>query len=87
MTVLSCGDWDPSGLHMREVDLPARLKRYGRRITLTRVALTADDVSPAFPDSRRRTRRRTRGITGLSNAMARPVGSWMPSIPSACGSA
>lgn len=45
LTVLYCGDWDPSGLHMSMVDLPARLERYGDGlITINRVALNAGDT-------------------------------------------
>ncbi len=29
LTVLYVGDWDPSGMHMSEIDLPERLERYG----------------------------------------------------------
>lgn len=57
-TVLYVGDFDPSGLHMSEVDLPQRLARYGAgdltdeqrfvaelgSITIKRIALTADDT-------------------------------------------
>jgi hypothetical protein len=42
--VFYIGDWDPSGLHMSEVDLPARLERYGGVLTLTRLALTEEDI-------------------------------------------
>ena len=45
LEVLYVGDWDPSGLHMSEVDLPARLERYGADVELNRVALTAADVA------------------------------------------
>jgi hypothetical protein len=45
-TILYVGDYDPSGLCMSEVDLPQRLARYGARVTLRRIALTADDVAP-----------------------------------------
>jgi hypothetical protein len=49
--VLYVGDWDPSGLHMSEVDLPTRLWRYGGRILLARVALTEADIAdPDLPD-------------------------------------
>jgi hypothetical protein len=57
LTALYLGDWDPSGLHMSEVDLPARLDRYayGRAPEIVRVALTAADVAdpdlPSFPAS------------------------------------
>jgi hypothetical protein len=39
---LYVGDWDPSGLHMSEVDLPRRLGEYGGVVELRRVALTLD---------------------------------------------
>lgn len=45
LTVLYVGDWDPSGLHMSEVDLPDRLARYGGHATITRVALDESDVA------------------------------------------
>ncbi len=38
---LYVGDWDPSGLHMSEVDLPERLQRY-RRIIVPNAACNAD---------------------------------------------
>ena len=43
--ILYVGDRDPSGMYMSDVDLPVRLKRYGGRFTLRRIALTAADVS------------------------------------------
>lgn len=45
LTILYCGDWDPSGLHMSEIDLPRRLERYDGEATIKRIALTAGDVS------------------------------------------
>jgi hypothetical protein len=48
LTILYIGDYDPSGLYMSEVDIPSRFKRYGGRATITRIALTADDV-PGLP--------------------------------------
>jgi hypothetical protein len=47
--VLYCGDWDPSGLHMSEVDIPKRLERYAASIHLTRAALTPEDTTPSLP--------------------------------------
>lgn len=41
---LYLGDWDPSGLYMSEVDIPARLARYGSRWAFRRIALTRDDL-------------------------------------------
>lgn len=49
MTAFYVGDWDPSGLHMSAVDLPARLQRYGGVVDLQRIALTADDVGTTIP--------------------------------------
>jgi hypothetical protein len=46
LTVFYCGDWDPSGLHISEIDLPQRISRYGGDITLKRIALDADDTKP-----------------------------------------
>ena len=43
LMALYVGDWDPSGLHMSEVDLPRRLREYGACVQLRRVALTDDD--------------------------------------------
>lgn len=45
LTVLYVGDWDPSGLHMSEVDLPRRLDRYGGELEIMRVALNKDDIA------------------------------------------
>lgn len=46
LTIFYSGDWDPSGMHMSVVDIPARLERYGGRLTIKRIALRADDVAP-----------------------------------------
>lgn len=56
MTVLYCGDWDPSGLHMSNVDLPARLERYGANVDVYRVALELPDLHtlPSFPAESKR---------------------------------
>ncbi len=47
LIALYVGDWDPSGLHMSEEDLPHRLDNYDAFVELTRVALTEADVSDA----------------------------------------
>jgi hypothetical protein len=44
LIVLYAGDFDPSGLHMSEIDLPRRLERYGGNVSLIRIALTREDV-------------------------------------------
>ena len=44
LEVLYAGDWDPSGMHMSEVDLPARLDRYGADACIARIALNKADV-------------------------------------------
>jgi len=44
LTVLYVGDFDPSGMHMSEVDLPERLNRYGGNVELVRVAIAPEDT-------------------------------------------
>jgi hypothetical protein len=54
LRVLYVGDFDPSGMGMSAMDLPARLEEYGaEHFTITRVALTRADVAslPHFPAS------------------------------------
>jgi hypothetical protein len=46
LTVLYAGDWDPSGLHISEIDLPRRIDRYGGTVTIKRVALNNADTAP-----------------------------------------
>jgi hypothetical protein len=41
---LYVGDFDPSGLHMSEVDLPSRIERYGGCVEIERVALTGQQI-------------------------------------------
>jgi hypothetical protein len=53
VVLLYIGDWDCSGIHMSEVDLPGRVERYGGLVEIRRIALTQDDVTrlgtgPAF---------------------------------------
>jgi hypothetical protein len=48
-TVLYVGDWDPSGLHMSEIDLRARVHRYGGEVQIERVALTEEHVQGNLP--------------------------------------
>lgn len=47
--VLYVGDWDCSGLHMSEVDIPGRLDRYAACAETRRVALTEDDIGDGLP--------------------------------------
>jgi hypothetical protein len=44
LTAFYCGDFDPSGKHMSDIDLPARLLKYGGNLTIQRIALTDIDV-------------------------------------------
>jgi hypothetical protein len=47
---LYVGDYDCSGMHMSEVDLPERLKRYGAsEFKLCRIALTEFDIGGGLP--------------------------------------
>ena len=48
LIVLYVGDWDPSGMYMSEVDLPARLNRYGGFCEISRIALAHEDL-PDLP--------------------------------------
>jgi hypothetical protein len=45
LLVLYCGDWDCSGLHMSEEDLPDRLDEYGGSVEIQRVALNEEDIA------------------------------------------
>jgi hypothetical protein len=66
---LYVGDWDPSGLHMSEVDLPERLDEYGGAdcVDVRRIALTDLDVSrgslPSFDAETKRGDTRYRWFT------------------------
>lgn len=55
LIALYVGDWDPSGKHMSDVDLPRRLTQYGAKLRLMRAALLERDLDglPDFdPDSK-----------------------------------
>jgi hypothetical protein len=57
LTALYVGDWDPSGIFMSEMDLPARLEKYrGHHVKIRRIALTAAQVEglPSFPAADKR---------------------------------
>lgn len=54
--LLYIGDHDPSGRYMSDVDLPRRIERYGGEITVTRLALTEDDL-PGLPSFAAETKR------------------------------
>jgi hypothetical protein len=41
---LYVGDWDPSGKHMSDYDLPRRLQEYGADVKLRRIALESRDL-------------------------------------------
>ena len=47
LVLLCLGDHDPSGRHMSDADLPARLHRYGGAARIVRLAITATDVIDA----------------------------------------
>lgn len=50
LIALYVGDWDPSGKHMSDVDLPKRLEQYGAEIAVRRVALIRGNLAglPSF---------------------------------------
>jgi hypothetical protein len=58
LTLLYVGDHDPSGRFMSDEDLPGRLREYGGRATVERVALTGSDLpnlaASTFPASDKR---------------------------------
>jgi hypothetical protein len=76
-TVLYVGDYDPSGMHMSEVDIPARLERYEAEIDVIRIALRDYDTDD-LPPFDLATRRGTDGTTGSGNATAIAAGSSTP---------
>jgi hypothetical protein len=45
LITLYLGDWDPSGLHMSEVDIPGRIARYGGKMSFNRIALVEEDLT------------------------------------------
>lgn len=50
--VLYIGDWDPSGLHMSQIDIPERVERYSGDIQFERISILATDTDlPSFPVS------------------------------------
>jgi hypothetical protein len=58
LTALYVGDWDCSGLHMSEIDLPRRLCAYGGNVRLIRLALTEEDARGDLPSFLAETKRR-----------------------------
>jgi hypothetical protein len=58
LTIFYVVDWDPSGLHMREVDLSRRLLRYGGNVHVIRLALTESDTRSSLPSFEVKTKRR-----------------------------
>ena len=58
LTIFYVGDWDPSGLHMSEVDLTRRLLRYGGNVHVVRLALTESDTLSGLPSFEVETKRR-----------------------------
>src|ERR671932_1117464 len=51
LLVFYVGDWDPSGLHMSEVDLPKRLQAYGGNVENPRPSPTPADATACRPHS------------------------------------
>jgi hypothetical protein len=39
-----CGDFDPSGMQMSEIDIPSRISKYGGNVCINRIALLRVDV-------------------------------------------
>jgi hypothetical protein len=91
LVVLYCGDLDPSGACMSEVDLPKRFKEYGGdHIVLKRIAITqANSVGlPSFPASDKGPKDGRRGdpVTGgLSAILETRAGNWTRWTRMICG--
>jgi hypothetical protein len=52
LNILYVGDYDPSGMHMSEEDLPNRFAKYdGDHVTIRRIAVTREQTTglPSFP--------------------------------------
>ena len=49
LTVFYLGDWDPSGMHMSEIDIPSRVEAYGGDLGLERLALNEADIAAGLP--------------------------------------
>ena len=61
LIALYVGDYDPSGMHMSEKDLPERLERYdGGHVVLRRISLVRAQLSglPSFPAADKKTDKR-----------------------------
>jgi hypothetical protein len=58
LTILYVGDWDPSGLHISEVDLTGRLLDYGGNVDIVRLALTKADTRSGLPSFEAATKHR-----------------------------
>lgn len=65
LTALYVGDWDPSGKHMSDVDLPQRLRQYGGKVQIVRAALLKKDLTtlPSFDPQTKRGDPRHRWFT------------------------
>jgi hypothetical protein len=57
LEILYIGDFDPSGMHMSEVDLPGRIEKYGGLVDITRIALTRGDCTGDLPAFEAETKR------------------------------
>ena len=84
--LLYVGDYDPSGMYMSEIDIPARLRNYGADdddYELNRVAHTHTDVEfgslPSFQAEDKKLDPRYRWFAKASTV--RELGSWTPWIP------
>jgi hypothetical protein len=80
LTALYVGDWDPSGLHMSEVDLPERLAKYGGvHVQVKRIALMQEQLPRCRPFPRGISAK-TRATNGSSMTTAIAAGKLTRSI-------
>ena len=88
LIVIYVGDYDPSGMYMSVMDLPARFERYdGGHVAIKRIALVQDQLAdlPCFPASDKGPKGNAATRTrGSSRTTVIAAGSWTRSIPTSC---
>ena len=77
LEILYVGDFDPSGMHMSEVDLPERIERYGGAVDITRIALEFEDCL-RLPSFEAETKWGDPRTDGSRRTTAQRAGNWTP---------
>lgn len=82
LTVLYIGEWDCSGMHMREFDSPSRDERYGGHFTLKRIASAEvngrSETLPSIPA--KKLDKRYRSFVNRYGTSARELDALKPNI-------